>query len=135
MDLRFNLEYHTAFGEALVLNVVSSDSEGEKMTNSYKMTTIDGRNWSCDVNSLLKVGTSLDYFYTVTRDGVEVRREWTLETHRLELAARKATRYVVYDHWVDIPDNAYLYSSAMTSASTATSGCNPASSPSSAPCG
>ena len=114
MDLRFNLEYHTAFGEALVLNVVSSDSEGEKMTNSYKMTTIDGRNWSCDVNSLLKVGTSLDYFYTVTRDGVEVRREWTLETHRLELAARKATRYVVYDHWVDIPDNAYLYSSAMT---------------------
>ena len=93
MDLRFNLEYHTAFGEALVLNVVSSDSEGEKMTNSYKMTTIDGRNWSCDVNSLLKVGTSLDYFYTVTRDGVEVRREWTLETHRLELAARKATRY------------------------------------------
>jgi 4-alpha-glucanotransferase len=114
MDLRFNLEYHTMFGEMLALNVVSSDNEGEKVINSYKMSTIDGQNWSCDINSLLKTGTYLDYFYTLLRDEQEVRREWTLETHRLELVATKAKRYVVYDHWIDIPANAYLYSSAMT---------------------
>ena len=45
MDLRFNLEYHTMFGEMLALNVVSSDNEGEKVINSYKMSTIDGQNW------------------------------------------------------------------------------------------
>ena len=26
----------------------------------------------------------------------------------------KATRYVVYDHWIDIPEDAYMYSSAFT---------------------
>ena len=37
-----------------------------------------------------------------------------MEPHRLELAAVKGTRYVVYDHWLDIPEDAYLYSSAFT---------------------
>ncbi len=114
MDIRFNLEYHTTLGEWLVLNVVSFESDGEMTTTSYKMLTTDGSNWSCHFDTMLKVGSFIDYFYAVWRDGQEVRREWTLETHRLELVARKATRYIVYDHWVDMPDNAYLYSSAMT---------------------
>ena len=114
MDIRFNLEYHTVYGELLMLNIVSVDDEGGKSTAAYAMTTTDGEHWSCHIDSLLKVGTSIDYFYAVWRDGQEMRREWTLETHRLELVASKATQYTVYDHWVDIPADAYLYSSAMT---------------------
>jgi 4-alpha-glucanotransferase len=48
------------------------------------------------------------------RGDQEARHEWMVEPHRLEFAATKATRYVVYDHWIDIPEDAYMYSSAFT---------------------
>ena len=34
--------------------------------------------------------------------------------HRLEIIAPKANRYTVYDHWLDIPEDSYMYSSAFT---------------------
>ena len=37
-----------------------------------------------------------------------------MEPHRLEFAAVKGARYTVYDHWLDIPEDAYMYSSAFT---------------------
>ena len=114
MNLLFNIDYQTTYGEELVLNLVSSDQEGEKEITSCRMTTQDGMRWTYGLNSVLKVGKHLDYFYTLNRDNEVVRREWTLQTHRLELVARKADNYTIYDHWIDIPENAYLYSSAFT---------------------
>ena len=113
MNLLFHIEYQTAFGEELVLNHVSANA-GEREVTTYKMATIDGYHWSCEMKSVLKIGSAIDYFYSVVRGDDVVRREWTLETHRLELACASGVTYHVYDHWVDIPDNAYLYSSAMT---------------------
>ena len=114
MNLLFNIDYRTAFGEEIVLNLVSSDREGDKETIECQMSTHDGERWTCSLNKVLQAGTYLDYYYSVKRDGQTVRREWTLETHRLELVARKGESYTIYDHWIDIPDNAYLYSSAFT---------------------
>jgi len=48
------------------------------------------------------------------RGGEEARHEWQGVPHRLEFAATKATRYTIYDHWIDIPEDAYMYSSAFT---------------------
>ncbi len=114
MNLNFNIDYKTAYGEEMVLNLVSCDREGEKETSECQMSTLDGERWSCCLNKVLQAGTYLDYFYSVRRDGAVVRCEWTLETHRLELVARKGDNYTIYDHWIDIPENAYLYSSAFT---------------------
>ena len=36
------------------------------------------------------------------------------EPHRLEFAAEKGVRYTVYDHWLDIPEDSFLYSTAFT---------------------
>ena len=113
MNLLFHIEYQTAFGEELVLNHVSANA-GEREVTTYKMATIDGYHWSCEMKSVLKIGSAIDYFYSVVRGDEVDRREWTLETHRLELACASGVTYHVYDHWVDIPENAYLYSSAMT---------------------
>ncbi|MBR4388893.1 MAG: 4-alpha-glucanotransferase [Prevotella sp.] len=113
MNLHFHIEYQTAFGEELVLNHVSA-AAGEREVTTYKMGTIDGYHWSCEMKSVLKIGSAIDYFYSVVRGDEVLRREWTLETHRLELACASGVTYHVYDHWVDIPENAYLYSSAMT---------------------
>ena len=114
MNLIFNIDYHTTFGEELVLNLISSEREGEKKITPCRMATLDGMRWTYSLNTVLKTNTHLDYFYSLNRGDQMLRREWTLETHRLQLVARKASDYTIYDHWIDIPENAYLYSSAFT---------------------
>ena len=112
MRLLFNVEYHTSFGEFLVLNILSGDDASK--VSHHKMTTLDDSHWFIELNKTFKAGTYIDYYYSVVRGDEEVRHEWLVEPHRLEFAAQKGIRYVVYDHWIDIPEDAYMYSSAYT---------------------
>ncbi|MBP5387960.1 MAG: 4-alpha-glucanotransferase [Prevotella sp.] len=114
MNLHFNIDYHTAFGEELVLNIISSVHDGGHEVTEYRMGTLDGMRWTCEVSNVVKSGECLDYYYSLMRGDQVLRYEWKLEPHRLEFAAQKASNYIIYDHWKDIPDNAYLYSSAFT---------------------
>ncbi len=109
MKLQFNLEYQTKFGEELVLNLKT----GEKV-EQHKMSTHDGLHWSCDISKTIKTNTYVDYHYSLYRGEQEMRHEWLVMPHRLEFAAAKATTYLVYDHWLDIPEDSYMYSSAFT---------------------
>ena len=110
MKILFNVEYQTTFGEELVLNILS----GEEKATTHKMTTLDGYHWFCELTKAPKTGTYIDYYYSLLRGETEVRHEWLMEPHRLEFAAVKGARYTVYDHWLDIPEDAYMYSSAFT---------------------
>ena len=110
MKILFNLDYHTTFGEQLVLNILKDDKETER----FPMSTIDGDHWFVSISRTAKTGSHIDYYYTVCIDNEEKRHEWLVEPHRLEFAAVKGTSYTVYDHWIDIPEDAYLYSSAFT---------------------
>jgi 4-alpha-glucanotransferase len=112
MKLLFNLEYQTTFGEDLMLNILPEEATGK--VSQHKMSTLDGLHWYCELTKAMKAGTFIDYYYSVRRGEEEVRHEWLVEPHRLEFAAQKASRYTVYDHWIDIPEDAYLYSSAFT---------------------
>ena len=112
MKLFFNVEYQTTFGEDLVLNIVSSDTAAK--VSQHKMTTLDGLHWFCELTKAMKPGTYVDYYYSVMRGDETLRHEWLVEPHRLEFAAQKAARYTVYDHWLDIPEDSYMYSSAFT---------------------
>ena len=112
MKLLFNLEYQTTFGEALVLNIKNGGDDGK--FSPYKMTTNDGQHWFCEINRPAKLGTYIDYYYSVMHGDEEARHEWLVQAHRLEFIAEKANRYVIYDHWIDIPEDSYMYSSAFT---------------------
>ena len=112
MKLQFNLTYQTTFGEYLVLNILTG-SEPSKV-DRHKMTTLDGEHWTVDVKMTAKSETFIDYYYSLARGEEEMRREWLVVPHRLEFAAVKGTHYTVYDHWIDIPEDAYMYSSAIT---------------------
>ena len=112
MKIRFNIEYRAAFGENLMLNILPGGAVAKQ--SQHKMTTIDGMNWSVEVNKALKAGDVIDYYYNLVSDKDERRREWVTEPHRLELVASQAVRYTVFDHWIDIPEDSYLYSSAFT---------------------
>ena len=110
MKIQFNLEYQTTFGEELALNILEENGK----TEQHKMGTHDGLHWTCDLSRTVKAGTYIDYYYSVYRGEEVYRHEWLVEPHRLEFAAVKGSCYVVYDHWLDIPEDSYLYSSAFT---------------------
>ena len=109
MRIGFNLEYQTTFGEELMLNILA-----EGKTEQHKMGTLDGLHWMCELSKTVKADKCIDYFYSVVRGEEQTRTEWLTEPHRLELVAAKGARYTVYDHWIDIPEDAFLYSSAFT---------------------
>jgi len=109
MKLQFNLEYQTTFGEELVLNILS-----DKKREQHKMSTLDGLHWNCELSKTMKASVCIDYYYSVYRGDQETRHEWLTEPHRLEFAAIRGIRYTIYDHWIDIPEDSYMYSSAIT---------------------
>ena len=109
MRINFHLEYQTTFGEELVLNILKDDT-----AEQHKMGTLDGLHWSTELSKPVKTSTHIDYYYSVMRGDQQERTEWLTEPHRLEFAAQKGAHYTVYDHWIDIPEDAYLYSSAFT---------------------
>lgn len=108
MTIHFHIEYRTAFGEELSLNIIENNE-----VKAYRMTTIDGIEWWCDLK-YSKADTALVYYYKVAvGDSVE-RSEWQTVKHVLDLTCSAATDYVVYDRWNAMPEDAYLYSSAFT---------------------
>ncbi len=59
-------------------------------------------------------GSQLDYFYSVHVGDYEESREWVVAPHRIVFNSVDALNYRIFDHWRVIPDNAYLYTSAIT---------------------
>lgn len=109
MNLKFNVDYRTRFGEEIVLNLVSDNT-----ITKYRMVTVNGKRWSYDLNITPNVPRTLTYYYAVERDGHSERHEWTTIMHTLELNASQGGSYVVYDRWNDMPEDSYLYSAAFT---------------------
>ena len=112
MKIQFQVEYQTPFGEELVLNILPEENSGK--VKQFKMTTHDGMHWECEIKKAAINRTFIDYYYSVYNGDQEMRHEWLTEPHRLEFASAKGTNYKVYDHWLDIPEDSFMYSSAFT---------------------
>lgn len=108
MTVQFNIEYKAMFGEQIVVNIQTEEGELK-----LPLETTDGERWACDwcVESPEK---SYTYYYGVEREGRAVKTEWLMIKHQLDVNARKAAVYTLYDHWKAMPEDAYLYSSAFT---------------------
>ena len=109
MKIQFNINYHTVFGQELYVNLQTAEGRFVQ----HRMHTNDGSNWDVTINvkEEERGGNPINYFYTVNHHGKHEREEWRVEPHRLNLSTGSA---IVYDHWIDIPENAYLYTSAFT---------------------
>lgn len=108
MTVQFNIEYKAMFGEQIVVNIQTEEGELK-----LPLETTDGERWACDwcVESPEK---SYTYYYSVEREGRAVKTEWLMIKHQLDVNARKAAAYTLYDHWKTMPEDAFLYSSAFT---------------------
>ena len=108
MIIHFHISYKTMFGEQIVVNI-QKDNEEVK----FPLTTLDGERWSYDW-CVEPTQQAYTYYYSVVREGVVLKTEWLLVKHRLDMTAKKAAEYTLYDHWKVIPQDSYLYSSAFT---------------------
>ena len=108
MILYFHIEYRTAFGEEVTLNIIEN---GEVST--HRMTTVNGVEWCCELTQRTAC-RRLTYYYKVTVDNATERSEWQTVKHVLDFTCTAATEYHVHDRWNDMPDDSYLYSSAFT---------------------
>lgn len=108
MTVQFNIEYKAMFGEQIVANIQTEEGELK-----LPLETTDGERWVCDwcVESPEK---SYTYYYSVEREGRAVKTEWLMIKHQLDVNAKKAAVYTLYDHWKAMPEDAFLYSSAFT---------------------
>lgn len=108
MTVQFNIEYKAMFGEQIVVNIQTEEG-GLKLP----LETTNGERWACDwgVESPEK---SYTYYYSVEREGRAVKTEWLMIKHQLDVNAKKAAVYTLYDHWKAMPEDAFLYSCAFT---------------------
>ena len=108
MTVQFNIKYKVMFGEQIVVNIQTEEGELK-----LPLETTDGERWACDwgVESPEK---SYTYYYSVEREGRAVKTEWLMIKHQLDVNAKKAAVYTLYDHWKAMPEDAYFYSSAFT---------------------
>ena len=114
MNIHFFIDYYTVFGEELVLNLLGQDANGDRKVSKYRMKAEGEGRWKCDIRHEFQSGSFIDYYYAVEREGKEERHEWLVAMHRLEFDSVKGINYNVYDHWIDAPEDSYLYSSAFT---------------------
>ena len=74
MKIYFDIQYKTAFGEELLLNVEGQDESAD----SVLMFTRDGLNWSCDIDVTEDI-TKVSYYYSVRNYRGIKRTEWKID--------------------------------------------------------
>lgn len=89
MRITFSIEYHTRWGEELVL--VAGAKE-------FPMSWTEGGKWTVEVEC--PAAALRDYTYEVRVDGIIVRQEWSHHSYRSSMGT------VVRDSWSDTPPDA-----------------------------
>ena len=71
MQITFNIQYKTVFGEELLLNIVG----GQQGNRTVAMSTTDGLTWTCEVETSMGE-QRLDYYYSVRNSCGRKCSEW-----------------------------------------------------------
>ena len=109
MKLTFHIEYRTAWGEELGVQMSGTS------TDFIPLHTADGVHWEGSLE--LKdapAGIPVTYRYGVYRDGQCCRRESGTLDHVFVPAKVHNLHYCLNDSWKDLPQASYLYSSAFS---------------------
>ena len=113
MNINFNINYGVNPGEYICLNIPQGNGVAV-----HKMLQI-GDKWLFELRindaGQRQYGSQpFDYYYTLQTDDKILRQEWTTQAHRLDLGQTGVQQYTIYDTWIEIPHDSYLYSSAFT---------------------
>ena len=107
MTILFNIHYDTAQGECLYINLQHGGS-----LETLRMTKHGGDLWRYELRCDGWSEEYIDYHYSLQKEGKTLRTEWTTQAHRIYIKRSNITTYTVWDTWISIPYDTYLYTSA-----------------------
>ena len=110
MKLQFKLEYRTAWGEDVRVEIVLKRGRGADVTHVHQLSTQDGVNWSGEVVLHEKDVRNFSYSYFIASEDKVVRKEWCGVPRTFPYAQDKT--FLLQDYWKEIPQLSHLYSSA-----------------------
>ena len=111
MKIRFLIGYRTQWGENVGIRLSYINQAGKTTSKIVPLQTENGQYWTTEVK-LPATAQMLSYSYLIQNEETITREEWSVTTRQLQLQEGK--NYVCYDFWKDIPQDAYLYTSAFT---------------------
>lgn len=109
MIIDFKIEYRTK-GDEVIGVVIKNYDIAPIFLNSYNDATWSG---SFEFNGF-NADTKLEYSYAVFENGVRTRIESGIMPHSLWLGKNSDAKLYVCDTWRDLPEFAYLFSSAFS---------------------
>ena len=113
MKLSFSLPYKTCWGESLHVLLYRTHASANERKINIPLETKDGKQWTGEIQLLLKQPAELAYYYEVRRGAQTVRSEWQSVARHLYLDP-SVSRYFLNDFWRDLPPASWLYTSAAT---------------------
>lgn len=118
MILKFSIQYNTAWGESLHVNIEYVSRDGTVKRHCLPMVTDDGQLWTLEtvaMDSRHHPLSSFNYRYQVEdADGNVLRREWDMVPRTFRFDSTK--NYLLPDCWRDIPVQYHLYTNAYMTA-------------------
>lgn len=114
MKLKFCIDYRTAWGESLHVNIAYYSLDGTVKRYNLMMQTDDGERWTLETAALESRQHPLShivYLYQVENaDGEVLRHEWDMVPRIYYYDSSKD--YVFPDQWRDMPLSFHLYTNA-----------------------
>lgn len=110
MKLQFKLEYVTAWGQDVRVEIKVRRRRGADLIHTHQLNTQDGVNWSGEMVLHEKDALSFSYSYFIAAGDEVMRREWCGVPRTFPYEQNKT--FLLYDYWKEIPILSHLYSSA-----------------------
>ena len=110
MKLQFKLEYVTAWGQDVRVEITVRRKRGADLIHAHQLNTQDGINWSGEVVLHEKEAQSFSYSYFIASGNEVLRREWCGVPRTFPYEQSKT--FLLQDYWKEIPILSHLYSSA-----------------------
>ena len=113
ITIKFNIDYTTQWGENLCISGSSLQLGKFNQSHALVLSTNNGHNWTGEIH-LPSIGDqSIEYYYFVCKNGVQVRKE---EAPNRLLMINSEAEYIVNDYWKNSLSDSFLYTSAFTNA-------------------
>ena len=113
ITIKFNIDYTTQWGENLCISGSSLQLGKFNQSHALVLSTNNGHNWTGEIH-LPSIGDqSIEYYYFVCKNGVQVRKE---EAPNRLLMINSEAEYIVNDYWKNSLSDSFLYTSAFTDA-------------------
>ena len=107
MKITFRIQYRTVWGESLCIFL-----NQQQIQHTVEMTTRNGEEWTGEANFDFLSSEPITYRYAVSLHGKVVRKEFGAIPHSFYPGNVQQQHYLIEDCWRDLPQNAYLYTSA-----------------------